>query len=148
MGTSDVIGGSDVSGGSAVIGGSGTGVVSNGSVIGAAGSCASVGGTGSNGAIGGSRGVVSAPGVLEPGSTGAASPVVVGTAGTRSVDWSLVGSGRLIESADESPVVFGCAVVCAADPEISSPATTTNDPVIGPDLRMVRAASHHFPSSS
>ncbi|MEU7141820.1 hypothetical protein ABZ942_20380 [Nocardia sp. NPDC046473] len=79
---------------------------------------------------------------------GAAASVVLGTAGTRSVDWSLVGSGRLIDSADESPVVFGCAVVCAADPEISSPATTTNDPVIGPDLRMVRAASHHFPSSS
>ncbi|PXX52881.1 hypothetical protein DFR70_12948 [Nocardia tenerifensis] len=41
--------------------------------------------------------------------------------------------------------MFVCAVVCAADPEISNPATTTTDPVTAPDFRIVRADCHHFP---
>ncbi|WP_405163349.1 hypothetical protein OG203_45040 [Nocardia sp. NBC_01499] len=139
--------------GSVVVGGSATGVESNGSAMGAvsdgpAGGVESDGSAGveSNGTIGGSSAVVSPPGVLDP--PGAALSVVFGTAGTRSADWSLVGSGRLIDNADRFSGVSGRAAVCAADPEISNPATTTNDPVIGPDLRIVRAARHHSPTTA
>ncbi|GAA1608326.1 hypothetical protein GCM10009764_35310 [Nocardia ninae] len=93
----------------------------------------------------GSSAVGSSSVVPEPVSSSVPPSVGLRSIGGNSTDWSLVGSGRDIDSA-ESSVVSGRAVVCAADPEIINPAAITKDPVIGPDLRIVRAVCHHCPN--
>ncbi len=107
-------------------------------------SSGSVDGMESSGSMGGSR--ASGSSSVVPVSVSPRSPLSVprSVCGS-STDWSSVGSGRVTVRA-ESSGVSGRAVVCAAEPEIIKPAASTKDPVIGPDLRIVRAVCHHFPN--